>query len=157
MKAFIFFYLLSLPCLGQIEIINDSGYPVQETILKTCQILNIDNVLITVKTADIKAFPASRYVLSAEYQSLVIQEMPGIYSIYLCPGLSPGSLTKILIHELAHVKQFHCGDLKYITKTEMEYKGEIIDLKRVDYDFRRFEYDADKTAKLIYRELKKGF
>ena len=66
---------------------------------------------------------------------------------------SAKSLEEILSHELIHIQQMENGDLIPLFNGKVIYKDELINLLDVDYDHRKYEIDAFKQEKIIYKQL----
>lgn len=77
------------------------------------------------------------------------------YGMYIVENPSI-SLSKIISHELIHLKQFEDGNLKHISddNSKMIYLNDTIDLNAVDYFDREFEIDAFSKQNKIHKQLK---
>lgn len=153
MKKIIIFLLvlISHTVHSQVTIINSSSYNterVEAVVSLSAKLLNVDSVLIIVKDMPNIKIKSPAFSGFTEVASCVIPEN-GNYSIYLQPELVEYSLQKTLIHEMIHVYQYFNNDLIYISTGIVEFRGEVITLKKIAYKNRPFEIEAIKMEKGI--------
>ncbi len=118
------------PLVREINLFNTTDYPLEELAYWTCQYLGIKEVFIRID------YLPDHY----RERGMAKKIYDKAYQINLKKNL--GNVKLILIHELIHVKQYESGDLKSMQGSFVEFKGRQIDLERVDYMERDFEFEA---------------
>lgn len=133
------------------KIINYTSYPVVDAIETIADVLKIpsDTVL------RIKQTPQAIRQGEAEFLGLVqpVEHSPRLYDLYLSPGVSASTLSKVLAHECVHLAQYASGRLSVQGSTVVfdgkEYKYDIYD------SFSPWEDEAFKMQTKLLKLIKK--
>jgi len=78
---------------------------------------------------------------------------PHRYNIFLQKNASIGKMKTVFTHELVHLQQYESGDLRTIDNYGYVWKGDTVQFKDVEYDYRPYEKEASTLGHFYEKKL----